>query len=226
MATILVIDDDPHIRQVVEFALQQAGFTVHLAADGRSGLAAHARHAPDLVVLDILMPELDGLAVCRELRAQGGPVPIIFLTSVDDELDRVVGLELGADDYVTKPFSPRELVARVKAVLRRAAAPAAEAPRRLSHGGLDVDLDRRQVRCGEHEVELTGTEFNLLAALLRYPGKVYTRDELMTHAYADGRAVSERTIDSHIKRLRHKFAAVGAQPIDTVHGVGYRLGSG
>jgi len=224
MSTILVIDDDPHIRQVVEFSLGKAGFDVVLAEDGAAGLEAFRAHAPALVVLDILMPELDGLAVCRELRATSR-VPVIFLTSIDEELDRVVGLELGADDYVTKPFSPRELVARVKAVLRRSApaAPDDEARPMLEYGALRVDRDRREVRVGESEVELTATEFNILVTLLAMPGKVYSRGELMQRAYSDDTVVSERTIDSHVKRIRKKFEVTGVQPVETVHGVGYRM---
>jgi two-component system, OmpR family, response regulator len=224
MSSILVIDDDAHIREVVSFALKKAGFQVETAGDGSSGLAAARSLMPDLVILDILMPELDGLAVCRELRTSS-EVPIIFLSSVDEELDRVVGLELGADDYVTKPFSPRELVARVKTVLRRVgkATSKPKNQRVLVQGELRVDLDLRRVLCNDKEVELTATEFNLITALLGFPGKVYTRYELMQRAYPDGTIVSERTIDSHLKRMRRKFEGTGIQPIDTVHGVGYRI---
>lgn len=222
MALVLVVDDDPHICHVVQFALKKAGFRVELAHDGKQAVEKYVACAPDLIVLDILMPEQDGLTVCRTIRARGD-VPIIFLTSVDDELDRVIGLELGADDYVTKPFSPRELTARVKTVLRRAAAQPTHAAKRLEHGDLSIDLDRYSVHLKEKEVELTATEFNILRALLSFPGKVYARDELMSHAYPDGTVVSERTIDSHMKRIRRKFEQHGASPIETVHGIGYRI---
>ena len=224
--TILVVDDDPHIREVVRFALEKAGMKVVEAADGKEALEAWASVSPDLVVLDILMPEMDGTDVCRRIRASAS-TPIIFLSSRDDEIDRVVGLELGGDDYVTKPFSPRELVARVRAVLRRAAAvaPERDAPRKVStHGRLKLDLDRFEASWGDEALVLTVTEFGLLRTLLGYPGKVFSRDELMDGAYSWQNIVTDRTIDSHIRRLRRKFAAVGAEPIETVHGVGYKLG--
>jgi two-component system OmpR family response regulator len=225
---ILVVDDDPHIREVVRFALAREGFTVAEAADGAEALRAFDALHPRLVVLDVLMPELDGTEVCRSLRRRSA-VPIVFLTSKDDEVDRVVGLELGGDDYVTKPFSPRELVARVKAVLRRAegakAPPEATGERLLRHGRLQLDLDRFHALWDGREVVLTVTEFGLLRTLLAFPGKVYTRDELMERAYAEETVVSGRTIDSHVRRLRAKFAALGAEPVETVHGLGYRVGA-
>lgn len=223
MQTILVIDDDPHIREIVEFSLQRAGFSVLLAKDGKAGLEAFKAEKPDLVVLDILMPEMDGTEVCRLLRAES-QVPIVFLTSVDEEVDRILGLEMGGDDYVTKPFSPRELVARVKAVLRRTTRPPDDRePRILSHGPLRLDLDAYKAYWREEEVVLTVTEFRILKALIAYPGKVYTRDELMDRAYPEDNYISDRTIDSHIKRIRHKFEERGSNPIDTVHGIGYRM---
>ncbi len=223
---ILVVDDDPHLREVVVFALRQAGFEVEEAADGSAALSAVARAAPALMVLDIVMPELDGLEVCRELRKKTS-LPIVFLSSRDDEVDRILGLEMGGDDYLTKPFSPRELVARVKAVLRRgqpsepAAAPPAS-PALLRRGQLSLDVDRWRAFWGEREVVLTVTEFNLLATFLRAPGKAFTRDELVTRVYDDV-VVSDRTIDSHVRRIRHKFAEAGGEVIETVHGLGYRL---
>jgi two-component system OmpR family response regulator len=223
---VLVVDDDPQIREVVGFALQKAGFGVAEARDGREALARFAESNPALIVLDILMPEMNGTDVCRELRARA-KTPIIFLTSVDDEVDRILGLEIGGDDYMTKPFSPRELVARVRAVLRRAnhaAAPPAEPSRRLECGALRLDLDRFQAFWDGREVVLTVTEFGVVRTLLERPGKVFTRDELMTRAYAEDNVVTDRTIDSHVRRVRQKFAAVGGQPIETVHGVGYKLG--
>ena len=228
MQPILVVDDDPHIREVVRFALAREGFAVAEAADGAEALRAFDALQPRLLVLDVLMPEMDGTEVCRTLR-QRSSVPIVFLTSKDDEVDRVVGLELGGDDYVTKPFSPRELVARVKAVLRRLDAVRMpippEAARLIRHGRLVLDLDRFRATWDGREVVLTATEFGLLRALLAFPGKVYTREELMERAYAEETVVSGRTIDSHVRRLRAKFAALSAEPVETVHGVGYRVGA-
>jgi two-component system, OmpR family, response regulator len=224
---ILVIDDDPNLREVVRVALELQHFDVVEASDGRAGLDAFAKHAPQAVVLDLMMPELDGFEVCRRLRASSR-VPIVFLSSRDDELDRVLGLELGGDDYVTKPFSPRELVARVKAVLRRAEPPPAPAttattPTSLTRGPLTLDLDAWRASWNGQEVTLTVMEFQLLTALLRAPTRAFSRDELIERAY-DGVVVSDRTVDSHIRRVRQKFAAVGGSVVETVHGVGYRLG--
>lgn len=225
-APILVIDDDPNLREVVRVALELQHFEVIEAGDGKAGLTAFEAQAPQAVVLDLMMPELDGFEVCRRLRAKSR-VPIVFLSSRDDELDRVLGLELGGDDYVTKPFSPRELVARVKAVLRRAeppaAPPAAPTAQVLTRGPLTLDLDAWRATWGGQEVTLTVMEFQLLAALLRAPTRAFSRDELIERAY-DGVVVSDRTVDSHIRRVRQKFAAVGGAVVETVHGVGYRLG--
>ncbi len=225
---ILIVDDDAHIREVVRFALQRAGFETVEAANGSEALAAFDRAAPRLVVLDILMPELDGTDVARELRARSA-VPIVFLSSKDDELDRVLGLELGGDDYVTKPFSPRELVARVRAVLRRAgprgSERAAPGPRVLRHGLLTLDLDRCRATWDGREVVLTATELGILRALLSFPGKVYGREELMELAYPHDNVVADRTIDSHVRRIRRKFSEAGGDPIETAHGLGYRLGA-
>jgi two-component system OmpR family response regulator len=226
---LLIVDDDPKIREVVRFALDREGFTTLEAGNGAEALDLFRQERPGVVILDIVMPEMDGTEVCRALRAESR-VPIIFLSSRDDEVDRILGLELGGDDYVTKPFSPRELVARVRAVLRRVdAGTSRESPgpgsRELRHGKLTLDLDRFQVRWGDREVVLTVTEFGLLRSLLEYPGKVYTRDELMDRAYAYDNVVSGRTIDSHIRRVRKKLSAAGGDPIETVHGLGYKIGS-
>ena len=221
MAKILVADDDGHIREIVRFALEQAGHAVVEAADGNAALAAFA-NSIDLVILDILMPELDGLEVCRRLRTHSR-VPIIFLSSRDEELDRVLGLELGADDYVTKPFSPRELVARVRAVLRRLQDAPAPEPSIRTYGAINMDLGRH--RCSFHgqEIVLTVTEFALLVTLLVAPGQVFARDELVARAYGDGHVITERTVDSHIRRIRQKLDAIAPSPIETVYGLGYRL---
>ncbi len=227
MASILLIDDDAHIRDIVRFALTREGFAVAEAGDGRQGLEMAQATAPDLILLDIMMPEMDGTEVCRRLR-RDGRVPIIFLSSRDDEIDRILGLELGGDDYVTKPFSPRELVARVKAVLRRAApadpAPAAPPPAaEIRHNRLRLDLDGFRAFWGEAEVVLTVTEFALLRTLAERPGRVMTRDALMDGAYALNHYVSDRTVDSHIRRVRAKFLTAGGSPVETVHGLGYKL---
>ncbi|WP_458094461.1 response regulator [Roseomonas sp. WA12] len=231
MPQVLIVDDDPAIREVVRFALSRAGFETQEAADGAAGLAAARETRPDLIVLDVMLPEMDGTELCRALRASGGPaaaIPVLFLSSRDDEVDRVVGLEIGGDDYLTKPFSPRELVARVRAVLRRgapAAPPPPPAETALRHGRLTLDPATARVSWDGQEVVLTATEFGLLRTLLRRPGRVLNRDALMDGAYAVERTVSDRTIDSHVRRLRAKFAALGAAPIETLPGFGYRLGS-
>jgi DNA-binding response OmpR family regulator len=226
---VAVVDDEASIRETVGFALQRAGYRVEAFADGAAAWTAFERRLPDLVVLDILMPRLDGLELCRRLRARSETLPIIFLTSRDEELDRVLGLELGADDYLCKPFSMRELVARIRVLFRRAAlsrepaaGPATTDLLRL--GSLTLDFDRHLARWKDTAIALTVTEFLILAALARRPGHVRSRKQLLEQGYPHDAYVSERTIDSHIKRLRAKFEEVdpGFQAIDTVHGVGYR----
>jgi two-component system OmpR family response regulator len=223
---ILVVDDDPHIREVVAFAVEKAGMGVVQASDGRQALDMAAKHMPDLLVLDISMPELDGLEVCRTLR-KTSDVPILFLSSRDEEIDRIIGLELGGDDYVTKPFSPRELVARIHAILKRRNGPPspADQPQKLSHGKVTIDAASYTAYCDGKAVPLTATEFMLLLVLFRAGERVYTRDELMDRAYGDI-TVADRTIDSHVRRVRQKFAMHGIYDvIETVHGIGYKLGS-
>ena len=233
MKTILVVDDDPHIREVIAFALEQACLRAVQAANGKEALEAAARDKPDLVILDILMPELDGLEVCRRLRKIAA-TPILFLSSKSDEIDRVIGLELGGDDYVTKPFSPRELVARVGAILRRTGRDnefpgtegdvAAEA-KPLERGRLALDLEGHAATWDGKPAPLTAREFALLRTLMQRPNRVFDRDALMDGAYGGDIAVSQRTIDSHVRGVRTKFAALGAgEVIETVHGVGYKLG--
>ena len=226
MSAVLVVDDDRHIREVVRFALERAGYRVLEAADGREALAVFAREAIDAVVLDVVMPEEDGLEVCRKLRATS-TVPVLFLSSRDDELDRILGLELGADDYVTKPFSPRELTARVKAMLRRVQMVAPASPTRppLQHGPLRLDADQHRCTFGDVEVVLTVTEFNLLLTLLGAPGKAFSRDALVDRVWGPGHAITDRTIDTHVRRMRKKFADFGYDPVETVYGLGYRLGA-
>ncbi len=217
---ILIVDDDAHIREVLRYALGQAGFSIDEAADGVEALTLAKSTDYDLIVLDILMPEKDGIEVCNELR-RNSEVPILFLSSKDEEIDRIVGLELGADDYVTKPFSPRELLARIRAILRRPRVSTSDAP--LNVGKLFIDPVRRSVAWADEPVTLTATEFSILSLLASRPGKVFERDELMRGAYPGKRIVSHRTIDSHIRRLRDKLRAYGAEVIHTSHGVGYRL---
>lgn len=224
--TILIVDDDPHIREVIGFALGKAGFVTEQAADGKAALEAVAHHDPALIVLDIGMPEMDGLEVCRNLR-KTSQVPILFLSARDDEIDRVVGLEIGGDDYVTKPFSPRELVARVQAILKRGTFVVVkeEAGGVTTQGCLSLNAQARTAAWNGAPVTLTATEFDLLCVLLRSPERVFTRDELMERAYRDLH-VSDRTIDSHIRHIRSKFARLGGKDvITTMHGVGYRLGT-
>ena len=220
MATILVVDDDRAIRDVVCFALTRAGFAVQQAGDGARALQQFRTAPADLIVLDILLPELDGTDVCRTLR-RTSTVPILFLSSKDDEIDRVVGLEVGGDDYLTKPFSPRELVARVRAILRRSTG---ATPEPLRHGLLALDAEGVRASWADQEVTLTATEFGLLRTLFERRGRVVSRNGLMDGAYAAQHVVSDRTIDSHIRRIRAKFASVGGAPIETLPGLGYRIG--
>ncbi|HEY1076760.1 MAG TPA: response regulator transcription factor [Fontimonas sp.] len=227
MARILVVDDDAHIRELLCFALAKAGFETLTAANGAEAVERCTAQPPDLLVLDILMPEMDGTEVCRRLRAQPSTLrlPILFLSSKDDEIDRIVGLEIGGDDYVGKPFSPREIVARVRALLRRTAAPvAAVEPREWRHQRLRLDGVRYEACWDDRAVPLTLTEFGILRTLIARPGQVRRRDELMDQAYDLHRIVSDRTIDSHVRRVRAKLGGMGADVIETVHGIGYRLG--
>ncbi len=210
MAEILVVDDDGRLREVVRYALAREA----------AALAAVAHRAPDLVVLDVQMPELDGWEVCRRLRAAGGRTPILFLSTRADEIDRVLGLELGGDDFLGKPFSPRELVSRVKAILRRAA-PAPDPEIRI--GTLRIVPSEHRVWVGDAEVELTATELRILAALAERPGRVVERDALVERAYGGPHHVAARTLDSHVRNLRAKLREKGSDPIGTVHGVGFRL---
>ncbi len=225
MARVLVADDDAHLREVVRFALERDGHDVVEVADGLAAVAAAG--AADVIVLDVVMPELDGLEACRRIRAASA-VPILMLSSRDEELDRILGLEIGADDYVTKPFSPRELATRVKTLLRRVAldaarvAPGGDGP--VVAGELSMDAARHTVSWAEQPLTLTVIEFELLLALARRPGNVLTRGQLVEHAWGPAHAVSDRTVDSHVRRIRAKLRAVGADPIETVHGLGYRLG--
>ena len=225
MPNILVADDDAHIRDVVEFALAKAGHAVTPAADGEAAMDRFEAAVPDLVVLDVGMPGLDGLEVCRRIRRTSA-VPILFLSARDEEVDRIVGLEIGGDDYVTKPFSPRELVARVASILRRTGEAAPPEDEIARHGLVTLDLARRTARVGEAAVELTEREFAILALLIRRPGVVRSRDAILEHAYDGNIHVSDRTIDSHVRNLRAKLKGAGcADAVRTVRGVGFALAS-
>ncbi len=234
---VLVAEDDPHITDVLDYALRAEGYAVRVTARGAEAIAlCLGGSAPDLLVLDVGLPDVDGFTVCRRVRQVSERLPILFLTARGEETDRVVGLELGGDDYMTKPFSPRELVARVRALRRRlssaqppavtpppSAAPAAIA---LRHGPLEIDPERFQVRWGGAPVVLTPHEFRLLALLAGSPGRVFTREQVLARAWEDGGAVTDRTIDAHVKSLRRKLAEAGGTAgetlIETVRGVGYR----
>src|SRR5438105_10279454 len=221
--TILVIDDEKDLIELVRYNLEKEGYDVIAATDGQSGLEVIRRHRPDLVVLDLMMPGMDGLQVCQQLRADArtGRTPVIMLTAKATEADRIVGLELGADDYVTKPFSPREVVARVKAVLRRSAAQQAT-PEVIRNGELVIDLNGHEVTFRGARVSLTATEFRILQFLATRPGRVFSRDEIIDAALGNEAAVFDRTIDVHITAIRRKLGT-GGERIETVRGFGYKF---
>jgi DNA-binding response OmpR family regulator len=213
---VLVVEDDRAIADLVCMYLRREGFGTHVEGDGNGALAAVRRLRPVAVILDVGLPETDGIEVCRTMRTGGDWTPVLFVTARDDEVDRVLGLELGADDYVTKPFSPRELVARVRTVLRRAGGPPDTEV--LQVGDVLVDVGKRRVWTDETEVDLTSTEFDLLAHLMRRPGQVFSRQQLLSAVWGYSAAAGTRTVDVHIAQLRAKL---GGGPIRTVRGVGY-----
>jgi two-component system phosphate regulon response regulator PhoB len=225
---ILLIEDEPDIAEVLQYNLEKEGFAVETARRGDSGLAAIRRETPDLVLLDLMLPGMDGLELTRLLKRDGGTarVPIVMLTARSEEVDRIVGLELGADDYISKPFSPREVVLRVKAVLRRHQPEPAEEedgePDLLSVGGIQLDVAGHQLRIGGEEIPLTATEFRLLRLLIERAGRVQTRGQLLTDVWGYAEDIDSRTVDTHIRRLRRKLGSE-ADRIETVIGVGYRL---
>jgi DNA-binding response OmpR family regulator len=226
-STILLVDDEESVRKVLTFPLERDGFTVVQAADGEEALQRFAEHQVDLVVLDIMLPKLDGLEVCKRLRANS-TVPIIMLTARDDELDKVIGLELGADDYITKPFSIREFRSRVRALLRRAKAPrlgGEEDEERIESDGLVIDVPRRLVEVRGEPAQLTYVEFELLRTLASHPGRVYSRRMLLEALWKSADYRDPRTIDVHVRHLREKLEAEPRTPeyILTVRGVGYRF---
>ena len=222
--TVLVVDDDHKLISLVRMYLEREGFPVLAAYDGPQALEMFDRHKPGFVILDLMLPKIDGVTLCRRMRETSG-VPILMLTAKVEEVDKLVGLSVGADDYLTKPFSPRELVARVRAILRRSA-PAALTRPRLARGGLVMDLERHEVSVEGREVRLTPIEYKLLQALMEFPGRVFTRDQLLAHVYAfDEAVVVDRTVDVHIGKLREKLGDDPGRPryIQTVRGVGYKL---
>lgn len=222
---ILVVEDDPRISEVLEYALKADGYEVQTAQRGREAAEMARKSSPGLIVLDVGLPDIDGFEVCRLVRTFSD-VPVIFLTSRSDEIDRVVGLEIGGDDYVVKPFSPRELLARIKAILRRnhRPEPAAKAEDRegalLRYGPITIDPEKFRIHCDSREIVLTAQEFKLLELLVRHPGRVFTREQVLNRAWGEGGLVADRTIDVHVKSLRKKFGQF--EFIETVRGIGYR----
>lgn len=221
--TILIIDDEKDLIELVRYNLEKEGYDCIAAGDGNSGLQIAIKHHPDLIVLDVMMPGMDGLEVCRKLRAdpRANRIPLLMLTARAAEADRVVGLEMGADDYVSKPFSPRELVARVKALLRRTS-PQQELPQMLRCGRIAIDVTRHEVNSEGRPVQLTATEFKILQFLLARPGRVTSRDEIIEAALDRDSAVFDRTIDVHITAIRRKLGEAGQQ-IETIRGFGYKM---
>lgn len=221
---ILVVEDDPSIREVLEYALKNDGFPVRWTARGREAIKIVGEGKIDLVILDVGLPDVDGFEVCRQIRRgeKGALVPILFLSSRSDEVNRIVGLEMGGDDYLAKPFSPRELIARIKAIRRRllVATPETTGRRRITHGSIEMDFETMKTFCGNREIALTRQEMRLVELLLTRPGRVFTREELLDRAWGEGGLVTDRTIDVHIKTVRKKFAPY--EFIETVRGTGYR----
>jgi DNA-binding response OmpR family regulator len=224
MVTILVVDDEPTIRDVVVRYLRRDGYTTLEAGDGNAARALLERESPSLVVLDLMLPGMDGLALCRWIRSRS-QLPVIMLTARGEEADRIVGLELGADDYVTKPFSPRELVARVRTVLRRSDGAEELSDERLRFGEVELDAATREVRKGDIDLKLTAREFDLLAFLARHPRRVFSREQLMRSVWGYEAAYDTGTITVHVRRLREKIEDDPAEPrhLETVWGIGYRL---
>lgn len=220
---ILVVEDDPRISDVLEYALKTDGYEVQTAQRGREATEIARRSLLSLIVLDVGLPDIDGFEVCRVVRTFSD-VPVIFLTSRSDEIDRVVGLEIGGDDYMVKPFSPRELLARIKAIRRRnqrpESAPASGSKGPLRYGPITIDPEKFRIHCHGREIVLTAQEFKLLELLVRHPGRVFTREQVLNRAWSEDGLVADRTIDVHVKSLRRKFGDFDF--IETVRGVGYR----
>ncbi|HAI52719.1 MAG: response regulator transcription factor [Limnochordia bacterium] len=219
---ILIVDDEPSIQELIRFNLEQAGFETAIAADGFAALEMYESYKPDLIVLDLMLPGKDGYDVCKEIRRNSN-VPIIMLTAKETELERVLGLELGADDYMTKPFSPLELVARIKAVLRRASGQESQDENEYKVGNIHLQVDTREVRVNDQLVELTRKEFDLLHIFMQNVGKVMTREVLLQKVWGYEYEGETRTVDVHIRHLRRKLGPEGESRIETIHGVGYKL---
>jgi DNA-binding response OmpR family regulator len=221
---ILIVEDDHNIVELLTYNLEQEGYDVHVALDGADALQRAAADAPDLIILDLLLPEIDGLEVCRLLKRnrQTAAIPVIMLTAKSEEIDRIVGFELGADDYIAKPFSPREVVLRVRAVLRRMTSRTNEPSNQIEVHGLTINLDKHLVRSAEGEIDLTATELKMLTLFAQAPGRVFTRSVLMDVIWGQEYYGVDRTVDTHVSRLRRKLGRFG-ENIETVHGVGYRF---
>ena len=221
---ILVVDDEPDILNLLEYNLKRAGFQAILAKDGPEAIEAAKAHRPDLVLLDIMLPDMEGTEVLRRLKAveATASIPVIMLTAKGEEVDKIVGFELGAEDYITKPFSPRELILRVKAVLKRTAERPKSVDAAISFNELTVDLSRHKVTVSDKTVELSSTEFRLLTELMQAKGRVLTRDALLDRAWGRDCFVTPRTVDTHVRRLRSKLGTAGDY-IETVRGAGYRF---
>jgi DNA-binding response OmpR family regulator len=222
---VLIIEDDPHTASLIALYLEREGFQPLIAGDGETGLVLARQHRPVMVILDLMLPRLDGWEVCRQLRHEAS-TPVIMLTARGDEIDRVAGLTLGADDYVVKPFSPRELVARVQAVLRRSGIGPPKNPQVITHADLRLDLEKRRLEKAGRPVDLTPHEYALLTTLMSAPGRAFNRDELLDRIYPQGEAVViDRVVDVHIGKLRHKIEPDPSEPVFilTVRGVGYRF---
>ena len=219
---ILLVDDEPSILQLARMYLERDGYRIHESMDGEAALEAASKHKPALIVLDVMLPKVDGFDVCRRLRSNGDQTPIIMLTARDEDIDKILGLELGADDYLTKPFNPRELVARVKAILRRSDGKKQTDETPLHRGDLTIDPASREVRLASRTLDLRAQEFDLLLTLAEQPGRVFTREQLLQQAWGFDYYGQTRTVDVHIAHLRKKLEG-GSVKIETVTGVGYKL---
>ncbi len=221
--TVLIVDDEQDVLDMLAFSLQKAGFKAVTACDGAAALQKARDHLPVLIILDLMLPKVDGIEVCKQLKADGktASIPVIMLTAKAEEVDRIVGLELGADDYVTKPFSPRELVLRIKSIMRRAGGKA-KTGEALKVGDLFVDIAKHEARFKGKPVDLTATEFKLLVTLMERRGRVQTRDRLLTDVWGYESEMDTRTVDTHVRRLREKLGSA-AEYVETVRGVGYRF---
>lgn len=223
-STILIIEDEKDLSQLIAYNLESEGFRTKISNDGEEGYRKAIKESPDLIILDLMLPKLSGIEVCKLIRANSSSqkIPILMLTAKSEEIDRVIGFEVGADDYMTKPFSPRELVLRVKAILKRSASSSIEKEDILKKNLLEVDFSKHRVWVSKQEITLTATEFKLLEYLLKSQGRVLTRDLLLDKVWGYDASVTTRTVDTHVKRLREKLGEAG-ELVETVRGVGYRL---